>query len=73
MEANTERVVLLAQIALEGVRMTPEAQELASSSQLTDILSVAQCRSAHRESQATYYVIRNDDGTGGVVIGSLAA
>lgn len=63
------RLTLLAQIALEGVRMTPEAQELASMERLETILDAARYRSRYNRAQAEYGVERNADGTGPIVVG----
>lgn len=58
MEPTDEaRLLLLAQIALEGVRMTPEAQEIATIDRLQRILTNAILRSAVGDAQRQYIVI----------------
>jgi len=57
MDTDTERVVLLAQIALEGVTLSPEVQDACSTATLRAILDVAVRRSA-RGLEPMQYVAR---------------
>lgn len=56
-EPTDERLLLLAQIALEGVRMTPEAQEIATVERLQGILTTAIRRSAVGGGQHRYIAL----------------
>lgn len=69
-EPDTERLLLLAQIALEGVLMTLEAQEVATMERLRAILGYAQYRSKHGRAQAMYHVERGADGSTPIVVGT---